>query len=186
MTIATLSDLIVAAEQLRTDTRQTFGKLSAPQLNWQPSSEQWSVGQCFDHLVKAKEPFFQIIEQARNGTHPNSIWQRLPWWPGFIGEQMIKAMQPNSGRRVKSPKSFQPASSAIDPQVIQSFLAQQQRWIEAIKTTEAIDSANIIVTSTAAAVITYSLLDAMRLMTVHDRRHFQQAERVMQANGFPA
>lgn len=37
---------LVAAEADR-----TFGGLSARQVNWKPSEAEWSVGQCFDHLV---------------------------------------------------------------------------------------------------------------------------------------
>lgn len=183
---ATLSELISAAQQLIADAPATFGHLTATQLNWKPSLEQWSVGQCFDHLVKTKEPYFQIIEQVLDGTKPSSIWEKLPFWPGFLGQQFIKAMQPTSARKVKTRPVFEPAQSSIEPQIIQTFIAQERRWIEAIQRTTTIDSANIIITSPVAAIITYSLLDAMRLAAVHERRHFQQAERVMQTKGFPA
>ena len=35
----------------------TFGHLSAEQINWKPSADSWSVGQCFEHLIKANELF---------------------------------------------------------------------------------------------------------------------------------
>ncbi len=186
MTIAKLPELIAAAEQMAADTQATFGRLTAAQLNWKPSPEQWSVGQCFDHLRATKEPYFQIIEQVLDGTKPSSIWEKLPFWPGFLGKQFIKAMLPETKRRVKTRPPFEPAQSAIDPQIIPTFIAQERRWIDAIQRTPAIDSAKVIITSPVAAVVTYSLLDAMRLASVHERRHFQQAERVMQMAEFPA
>jgi hypothetical protein len=42
-----------------------------------------------------------------------------------------------------------------------------------------------IITSVVSPVVTYSLLDAYRILVAHERRHFQQAERVMQMPGFP-
>ena len=58
--------------------------------------------------------------------------------------------------------------------------------MQVISRTGSLDSTKIIITSPVASVITYSLADAIQLMSVHERRHFQQAERVMQAQGFPA
>ena len=44
------------------ETTRTFGQLSADQLNWKPSKEEWSIGQCFDHLIISNRPFLTIIE----------------------------------------------------------------------------------------------------------------------------
>jgi hypothetical protein len=41
-------------------------------------------------------------------------------------------------------------------------------------------------TSPFIKIITYSVLDGYRLMLAHDRRHFEQARRVMLSRGFPA
>jgi hypothetical protein len=45
----------------------------------------------------------------------------------------------------------------------------------------------IVVTSPAvsAGFVTYSLLDAYRIIVVHEQRHFQQAKRVTDERGFP-
>jgi hypothetical protein len=45
--------------------------------------------------------------------------------------------------------------------------------------------AGIIITSPFASVMVYILLDAFRLIVAHERRHFAQAQRVMEADGFP-
>ena len=41
------------------------------------------------------------------------------------------------------------------------------------------------VTSPVSPVATYSLLDAYRIVVAHERKHFEQARRVTQAEGFP-
>jgi hypothetical protein len=186
MTTATIPELITAAEQMATDTQATFGRLTVAQLNWKTNPDQWSIGQCFDHLRATKEPYFQIVEQVLAGTKPSSIWEKLPFWSSFLGKQFIKAMLPENTRRVKTRPLFAPTTSAVDGQIIQTFITQERRWIETIKRTTAIDAENVIITSPIAAVVTYSLLDAMRLACVHEQRHFQQAERVMRMNEFPA
>lgn len=185
MTTATLPELIAAAQQMMTDTQAVFGGLTAEQLNWKPSPEQWSIGQCFDHLKVTKEPYFPIIERVLDGTKQDTLWEKLPWLPGLVGKQIIKAMQPTSRRKVKTMAAFEPSHSGIDSQILPAFIAQEQRWIELISRTGSLDSTRIIITSPVAALLTYSLQDAMRLMAVHERRHFQQAERVLQTQGFP-
>ena len=34
-----------------------FLKLSPNQLNWRPSDNQWSVGECFEHLMRTNSKY---------------------------------------------------------------------------------------------------------------------------------
>jgi hypothetical protein len=43
-----------------------------------------------------------------------------------------------------------------------------------------------IISSPVASVVTYSVLDAFRIIVVHEQRHFQQAQRVTQEQNFPS
>jgi len=42
-----------------------------------------------------------------------------------------------------------------------------------------------VISSPAANFVTYSLLDAFRIIVVHEQRHFQQAMRVKANTNFP-
>ena len=44
-------------------TEFTFGELSPEQINWRPSETGWSVGQCFEHLMKSNELFFDKLDE---------------------------------------------------------------------------------------------------------------------------
>ena len=69
-----LSALVFAANAITDETLAGFGDLTAQQLNWKPSADQWSVGQCFDHLVTANEAFFPIFEKVPGGEKKNTFW----------------------------------------------------------------------------------------------------------------
>src|SRR5437870_13594083 len=76
-----LSALVFAANAITDETLAGFGDLTAQQLNWKPSAEQWSVAQCFDHLVTANEAFFPIFEKVRSeerrvGKEGRTRWRR--------------------------------------------------------------------------------------------------------------
>jgi hypothetical protein len=65
-------------------------------------------------------------------------------------------------------------------------VAQQATIVAKMKATEHLDLEKIVITSPALALVTYTLLDAYRVIVVHERRHFQQARRVTEESGFPA
>src|SRR5436305_14461863 len=89
-----LSALVFAANANTDEIRAGFGDLTAQQLNWKPSAEQWSVAQCFDHLVTANAAYFPIFEKVLSGETKNSFWASLPWLPALWGKLLIKAVAP--------------------------------------------------------------------------------------------
>ena len=183
---ADLAKVITEANSLADNAKATFGQLTASQLNWKPSAERWSVAQCFDHLLASNKGYFPIIENVLAGRQQRTFWQRMPLLPGLAATLLIKSLDPASTRKLKAPKSFQPAQSDISSSVINDFVDQQGRIVEKMKATEHLDLARIIISSPAAAPITYSLMDAYRIIVVHEQRHFQQAKRVTEESGFPA
>ena len=72
-----LSAVLAEGRLVAEETTRAFNQLSAEQINWKPSEAEWSVGQCFDHLIISNHPYFRIIEEVRQGrrrrragTHP--------------------------------------------------------------------------------------------------------------------
>ena len=182
---ADLQSLISSANKIADEAKSNFGNLSASQLNWKPSPERWSVAQCFDHLITTNSGYFPIIEEVLAGKK-RSFWQSMPVLPGLTGRLLIKALDPSSTRKIKAPKRFEPAQSDISGSVIDDFVDQQARMVETMKATEDLDLEKIVITSPAAAVVTYTLMDAYRIIVVHEQRHFQQARRVTEETAFPA
>jgi hypothetical protein len=181
---ADLPSLIAAANQTATDAHSTFGNLSASQLNWKPSAERWSVGQCFDHLITSNKGYLPIIDDVLKGRK-QSVWESMPLLPGLAGKLLIKSLDPASTRKMKAPKSFEPAQSDISSSVINDFVDQQTRIAEKMKATEHLNLEKIVISSPALGAITYSLMDAYRIIVVHEHRHFQQAKRVTEETSFP-
>jgi hypothetical protein len=70
--------------------------------------------------------------------------------------------------------------------VIDDFVDLQTKVVEKMKATEHLDLEKIIITSPVASVITYSMMDAYRVIVVHERRHFEQARRVTEESAFPS
>jgi DinB family protein len=181
---ADLATLLAAANNVASDAKSTFGHLNRDQLNWKPSAERWSVAQCFDHLLTANQSYFPTIDEVLAGKK-QTLWERIPVLPGLAAKMLIKYLDPASTRKIKAPKRFEPAQSDITATVIDDFVAQQATLTEKMDATKHLDLDHVVITSPAASAITYSLLDAYRIIVVHEHRHFQQAKRVTEEPAFP-
>lgn len=181
---ADLTKLIAAANNVATEAKSSFGHLTVSQLNWKPSADRWSVAQCFDHLLTSNKGYFPIIESVLAGRK-QTFWEGMPLLPGLAGKLLIKSLDPSSTRKLKAPKRFEPAQSDVTGSVINDFIDQQGKLIERMKATEHLNLEKIVITSPAAAAITYSLMDAYRIIVIHEQRHFQQALRVTEERRYP-
>jgi hypothetical protein len=180
-----VDSLVSQADTIVQDAEKVFGGLTKEQLNWKPSAERWSVAQCFDHLITTNSGYLPIIDDVLQVKKKSSVWQKLPFFPGMWGKLLIKSLDPAQTRKMKAPKRFQPAQSDVSGSIIHDFAALQARLIEKMKATQNFDLERIVITSPAASLVTYSLMDAYRIMVVHERRHFQQAQRVTEESRFP-
>ena len=184
--VGEVDGFVAELRALAEDARKVFGRLTPAQLNWKPSAEQWSVGQCFDHLIVTNRTFFPAMERVAAGTFRSSMWGRVSPLSGFFGRLILKALDPEKGRKTKAPRVFEPASSDVAGDVIEQFAGHQEELSGHMRATAAADLRGLKVTSPVSPVATYSLLDAYRIVVAHERKHFEQARRVTQSAGFPA
>ena len=165
-------------------TAAAFGRLSSAQLNWQPQAGTWSIAQCFDHLLKANHEMRGAIVRALDPHEPLSVWQRLPLWPRLCGWMLVRSQGPGGHRKYEAPSTARPVSSAIGPDVIDRFIASQHSHAEGVLSLGTAAVRRVMV-SPFVAQIAYSVLDGYRLIAAHQRRHFEQAQRVAAHPDFP-
>jgi hypothetical protein len=180
-----LNGFIAAAKSIAYDAKTLFGGLSERQLNWQPNPESWSVGLCLEHLIKTNDEILDAVKSHIENTHKKTIFERLALGSNFFGNYILKAVQPENKSKLKAPKAFKPASSDVGADVVDKFVANQQRIIELMRASDKIDLEKTIIASPAASFITYSLFNAYKIVVTHERRHFRQAQNVMELPEFP-
>jgi len=145
----------------------------------------WSVGQCFDHLIKSNEAFGPQFEELKSGGRKQTFWQNYSPLTGFFGNFLLKSLQ-NDAKKFKAPSKDIVPPSDIPADIIDRFVAHQADLIEKIGSIDGIDWGQTVVTSPFVSFMTYRLNTAFRIAVEHERRHFRQAERVMQTEGFPS
>ncbi len=158
---------------------EQFTSLSEEQLNWSPQADVWSIGQCFDHLRKSNEPYFEIFAAVADKSKREMFWERLPILPAIWGKLVLDTVRPDTKRKSKAPRGFRPALERVPEQVVVDLHEQQRRLVEAIRRLDGIDLGATVVTSPVARFITYSLRDALAIVVAHEERHMNQAERVL-------
>lgn len=183
---ATIPQLIALAEQLTREITAQVGALGPAQLNWKPNPAEWSVGQCIEHIVIANSSYFSPLEQLLAGTKATTAWERLPLAPALFGRLLISALDPERLRRVRTAKVFEPTLSVVEPQILAAFTRQQHRLVELMQACAGLDAARTIITSPAASFVTYSLLDAFRIIVVHEQHHVAHISKLLKLPEFPS
>ncbi len=180
-----MNEVISELEKLAENTRNAFGKFSGEQINWKPSDEGWSVGQCFEHLIKTNELFYDELEKIAAGTRQNSFWENWSPLSGFGGSLLINSLKKDE-RKFKAPTPRIVPPSAVDAAIIEKFAAHQAELIEKIKRCEKADAQKTVITSPFMKLMTYRLSDGFTVVIEHEKRHFRQAERLTKSENFPA
>lgn len=175
-----LNSLLSELEQVSENAQKTFGHLNAGQINWKPSAKSWSVGQCFEHLIKINSAYFPEFEGIIRGERKQKFWENYSPLSGFFGNLLVKSLDPKAERKLKAPKVAEPSASDISPAIIEDFVKHQAEMIDKIRQTENLDTKKIILTSPFIKAITYSLFDGYRIIVTHEKRHFGQAERALE------
>lgn len=180
-----LPELLNEAEAIAHDVQAAFSQLNVEQLNWKPNADSWSVAQCLDHLITSNGLMLSVFDPVISGTKQTTFVERLPFLPGLMGRMFVKFVAPQGKQKLKAPPAAAPSSSKLDLQIVTQFVTLQQEIGQKFKAVENLNPDKVVVTSPFVGIITYTLLDACRIIVAHERRHFEQARRVMASEGFP-
>jgi hypothetical protein len=116
-----LEGISTAMKQISDDVKNSFGGLTAEQVNWKSAPEFWSVAQCLDHLIKSNEEFFPELESLAAGTRRNTFWQNWSPLSGMAGAFLVSTLK-KDGQKVKTNQKMTPPSE-VDGEIVAMFQA---------------------------------------------------------------
>lgn len=180
-----VSDICSDLQQTAIDAAAEFGGMTIDQLNWKPSPKNWSIAQCFEHLIVTNNLYLPNIQRVIDGKHRNNFFSMIPFLPDLIGVLMKNCLNPDQARKMKTFKMFEPNMSDISATIIDDFAENQQKLIAMIKAVKDFDIRKIKIPEPLTIALNIRLSDAFEILTMHEQRHLRQAKRVMQAEGFP-
>lgn len=177
--------LIENADAFNDEINSTFGSLSAAQLNWKPDVSVWSIAQCLEHLIVTNDLYFENIRKVADGTHKNNLFSKIPLIPDIVAFGMKKVLGPNWKGKMKTFKMFEPKSSEFSEKILGDFSEHQAKFIDLMTATKNLDYRGIIVAEPIGAAVNIRLVDAFEVLVLHEKRHFNQAKRILGNPGFP-
>jgi len=159
------------------------GQLTVEQLNWQPSLDTWSVGQCLEHLCITNELYLPPISASLENKPVTPV---LDIMPGRFSNWFLRSyIEPSpQTKRASAPKKVVPASR-IERSVLDRFLAGNRATREVIRQAAAYDVNRIRFKNPFIPALRFTVGTGLQLICGHERRHLLQAERVKALQAFP-
>jgi uncharacterized damage-inducible protein DinB len=171
--------------QAREKFNREFSGISENQLNWKPSPEKWSIGQCLEHLVNSDSSYFPTFKTIGEGTYKMSFWARYSPLTNFFGRTFKKQLSEDIKIKLKAPKKFQPTKSNLTLDIVKRYEGNLDALLVLFSKCKGADLDKTIIASPITSIVTYSLRDTITFLMQHEHRHLNQAIRVKQHEGFP-
>lgn len=152
--------------------------LTQTQLNWRPSPEAWSIGQCLEHLFISNQVYLPPIGRALDGASPVAA-PPGEVTPGWFGRYFIKHyIDPETQRaRHKAPGKIRPAQD-VAPDILDRFLHSNDEARVLVRRASAFDVNRIRFKNPFVAGLRFTVGTGLEIVWRHQRRHLLQAERV--------
>ncbi|MEP2669680.1 MAG: DinB family protein [Cyclobacteriaceae bacterium] len=165
-------------DEITQDFMSAFSGLTTDQLNWKPNPNTWSVGQNVDHLIVINSTYFPVMEEVRNGSYKLPLVGRLGFMVSFLGKTVLKAVQPDRRKKMKTFPIWEPAKSDIQPDLWERFETHQEEVKKMISSSLDLLDKGTVISSPANSNIVYKLETAFDIIVAHERRHWVQAREV--------
>jgi hypothetical protein len=163
---------------------EQFSGLSEAQINWKPSEEKWSIGECLEHLVITHRLYNSKIKELQP-LFEDSGEGSLKFKHTFSGRMILKYVDPNSTTRSKTFKVFKPSMRQINTNIIRSFCEEVEAMISFAEQLQGADLRKIKISSPVSKLLRMNVGDALLINLYHDKRHLNQAEKILNETNFP-
>ena len=157
--------------------------LSLEQLNWKPTENLWSVGQCLQHLHATNEVYLPAISKALDGRQSSPVQEIAPGW---FGRWFIRTyIEPSPrGKRARAPRKIAPQPQ-VDPGVLDVFLRSNDVARDQVRRAAAYNVNRIRFQNPFIPLLRFTVGTGLEIVSTHQRRHLLQAERIKQTAAFP-
>lgn len=165
-------------DEITEEFLQSFGHLTLAQLNWKPNPEVWSIGQNIDHIITINGTYFPVISATSSGTSALPFLSKFPFMVSFLGRIVLKSVQPDGQKKIKTFPIWEPTSSGIQSDIWDRFERHQAELKALIQSSSDLVDKGTVISSPANKNIVYKLETAFDIIVSHERRHVKQSSEV--------
>jgi len=154
--------------------------LSDEQVNFKPSAERWSIGQCIEHITKTEGMLLGMVQEMMKKPANPEMRSKIK------GEdKQVLTMIEDRSKKFKAPDELQPSKTNYDLDELIKNLEKQRAMTLAFINQTTLESLRNHIMQTP----TKDYADAYRSLLFiagHSLRHTAQIEEVKTAPGYPS
>lgn len=162
-----------------------FKSLSEHQINWKPANGSWSIAECVDHLAVTNKIYLNEIEKQFSVKQIKADCSKAEVKHKWLCKFIIKGVDPVNIKKSKTFSVFLPSMSRYKRDVFDNLIDVQNNLINLVSSAKDLDLNKYVMSSPAAKIVKENFCDVLEIIRLHDRRHFNQAERVFNHLNFP-
>ena len=159
--------------------KESFGKLSAEQLNHKPNEQTWSIAQNIDHLIIINESYVPVIKAVQKGEYKLPFMGKIGFMVKFFGNMVLGAVKPDRSKKMKTFAMWEPTKSEINGDILTRFEKHQEELKMMISGCADLLDKGTVISSPANKNIVYKLETAFDIITTHEQRHLEQAKEIL-------
>jgi len=167
-------------DKITIDFQREFGSLSPAELNWKHKPDRWSIAQNIDHLIVINSTYFPIIDALRTGDYKPHFITKFKFVVDRSGQYLLDAVQPDPVKKFKALPMWQPRNTPADGTILEQFEQHQESLTQLISDSYDLLDQDAVICSPANRLIVYKLSTAFDIILAHEKRHFEQALRVLE------
>ena len=175
-TTALLNQLKDQTQSIVQTVESKFQPLPETQLNFKPTSDKWSILECFEHLNLYSQYYLTALETAINNAAPSQPQDLKYTW---IGKKSVAMMHPSNTKKQKTFKKMIPTKSKLTTDVLATFLNDQQRILRMIEKASLLNVSKAVVPVEFFKLLKMNIAETLEFVIVHEQRHLIQAENIL-------
>ena len=119
-----------------------------------------------------------MLDQVVLGEYKVPLHGRLPFFRRIFGRFVLKGVQPDRRKKMKTFPIWEPAQSDLPEDMVQRFLHHQAKLKSRIEDAMPLLETNVTIHSPASRMIVYTVADAFEIIVTHEERHLEQVKEV--------
>jgi len=184
-TIQQLKDRFISDTESVLKDFGKFKSLSENQINWKLIKQDWSIAECIDHLAVTNKLYLAEFEKQFSKEQINKDCSVTKAKHKLLSKFIIKSVNPDNVKKEKTFPVFMPSMSKYKKDVFGYFYEVQNNLINLVSSSKDLDFNKYVMSSPAAKIIRENFCDVLEIIRLHDRRHFNQAEKLINHPNFP-
>lgn len=166
--------------------RLTQLRAEVPPDRWPTRADpaRWSVSECVAHLNLSSAVMLPPLEAAvaEAGALPRGAGRMRQ---GLLGWLLVQSVGPGFRGRMKTTPTLVPGATSTPEVLVEEFTRWQERIAGLVRGADGLPLGRVWVTSPVNARVRYTAFAGLRIISRHQHRHLQQAERVWAPNPPP-